>query len=561
MGIKNRQRGKIVYYRRYIDNLFFVWDGSVEEAEKFAEYLNVNNAGLQFTHEFGSTSINFLDVTLHGLFRLIADETPYCSIGELTRELYVRPSHFGLLRFRSDIDLEVGNFTVSKDEQILIRDLKEVNEVMSVNCEVLIKGDLHSFDLPLSYEGKFYECQDEKTYTLNEILSWKIPSNRKRNVVLSDVMEISDISKLCPKGLEWFMVLKPVYEVEAMLQFRHDIICLLSDLDIDVIDITHRFDMKYFSQMVTTHEIFERNSKEFPMIVEIISSPVTKCIFSNLLMPGKKIIIHKKHQSDRVIASEFSSYSPKKHFLIPSNYKGKFKRKARMFSTVYDLRIAKNERDDLHVVATKAFHSPYKEFSSICVGDQFLVKTFQSKEMLFEGKKTVVDALICIKMTETPFTEVSLPLYVEGGFVEVVHDKKKYYLTELCKSFQLPLNVKVSIRDLFAVGEDILATTSVLQLEEQITDSYLLVSTLNRPEEVWELPVQRQNLTVQLISSFQGKTFSSPTRTNIEEVNEEDYYMLRRYENQVQHPPPRPPKTPLCAEPATKIPEVNVIPK
>lgn len=327
-------------------------------------------------------------------------------------------------------------------------------------------------------------------------------------------------------------------------------ITLLSDLDVEVLDITEHLNIKSFAEILTTQDVFEKTTNEFPFIAEIVEGPIKHCKFYTLLHGGKKIIVHRKYQADRVIASEIRSNTPSRHFLIPSNYKGRFKRRPRFFQTVYDLTIAKTETSELHVVATKPFHSLHKEFSSIYVGDIFQVKRSLSCEILYEGKQTVVEALECTKRDKN-YETVTLPLYVEGRFIEVVLDDQQYCLSELCKHFMLPLNVKVSVRDLFTIGEDVLANTSLLKLEEQITDSYLLVSLNDNPEEVWELPVFRMNLSFKVLGSFRGKVFAVPTRTNTEEINEEEYYMARRYENTFQAPPPRPPKT-LLYESETK---------
>ncbi|CAH2249697.1 THEMIS [Pelobates cultripes] len=486
-----------------------------------------------------------LPLNFPGLFKIVPDKTSYYSIEEIVKALHVGHTRFGHPGFYSCSNLHVGTVTVCQNEEIIIKSVEDSNGVMSVNCEVFINGERQCFVLPLSYKGEFYEYKDEKIYTLKEITDWKIPKCRKRTVILTDLTKLLELTKLFPNASNAMMTLEPVYEIQALLEFGKDIINLLTDLDIEVLDITQKFDVEYFIQILTTHEIFERTSKEFPMIAEIIEGPLRSHTAYRLLQHGKKIIIHAKYQADRVIASELRSDTANKHFLIPSSYKGRFKRRPRFFPTVYDLNIANRETDNLHVVATKAFQSSHQEFSSVNVGDQFQAKHFQSCKIKSDGKTTIVDALVCAKMENKCCVKSTIPLYVEGGFMEVVHDKRQYYVSELCKDFQLPVNVKVSVRDLFTVAEDILAATSVLQLEEQITDSYLLVSLLDNPKEVWELPVHRVNLTVRLIGNFYGDTYFSPTRTNVEEINEEEYYMLRRYESHVHHPPPRPPKTPV----------------
>ncbi|KAF1505448.1 Protein THEMIS, partial [Eudyptula minor novaehollandiae] len=341
-------------------------------------------------------------------------------------------------------------------------------------------------------------------------------------------------------------VIVPLYSalVRPHLEyFRKDIVHILSDLDVEVKDITDCYDISSFLQPLSLEDVFERTSKEFPMVAEIMEGPSGSQKPYNLLHTGKEIVIYKKYQATRVLASEIRSDSPKRHFLIPMSYKGKFKRRPREFPTAYDLEIARSEKEQLHVVATKAFDSPHKELFSVSVGDQFLVQQCQTSEVLYEGRKKVIDVLACEQILSDTYKKVLLPMYMEGGFVEVIHDKKQHQLSEICKEFRLPFNVKVSVRDL-SVEEDVLAAVPGLQFEEEITDSYLLISSTSSPVESWEIPVYRLNMSVHLLSR-DVQTFVPPaTKTTVEEISEEQYYMVRRYENQTLHPPPRPPKKP-----------------
>ncbi|XP_018420635.1 PREDICTED: protein THEMIS [Nanorana parkeri] len=486
-----------------------------------------------------------------GLFRVVADKDPYHSVEEIVQTLHIGPTQFGHPCLYSSSVLHVGDVAIEKGTNIMFHSVDKVNGAMSAKCKVILEGTLYSFSLPLSYTGEFFECQDERIYTLKEILDWKIQNNRARTVILTDIMEIGDNKKIYNAFINGMMILSPIYEIQAQMQFG-GALNLLSDLDVEVLDITEHFNTKSFTEILATQDVFEKTTDEFPFIAEIVEGPIKCCKSYTFLHGGKKIIVYRKYQADRVVASEIRTDTPSRHFLIPANYKGKFKRRPRFFQTVYDLTIAKLEMAELQVVATKPFHSLHKEFSSVCVGDMFQVKRSRSCEIMHEGKQTVVDVLDCTKMEAKSNGIITLPLYVEGGFIEVVRDDKQYYLSELCKHFTLPLNVKVSVRDLFTIGEDVLANTSVLKLEEQITDSYLLVSLYDNPEEVWELPVFRLNLSFQVLGHFKGKVFTVPTRTNTEEINEEEYYMARRYENNFQAPPPRPPKTPLYVNEAER---------
>lgn len=488
-----------------------------------------------------------LPMNFPGLFKIVADKTPYLTMDEITRTIHIGPSRLGHPCFYHQKDIKLENLVIKQGEQIMLNSVEEINGEILVNCGVLRNHQNHSFTLPLSQEGEFYECEDEHIYTLKEIIQWKIPKNRTRTVKLTDFSSKWDLTNPFPKGFSGALILKPVYEIQGVMKFRKDIVRILPSLDVEVKDITDNYDASWFLQLLSTQELFEMTSKDFPIVAEIIEAPQGNQLPGSILQPGKTIVIHKKCQASRILASEIRSNFPKRHFLIPTSYKGKFKRRPREFPTAYDLEIAKSEKEPLHVVATKAFHPPHDELTSVSVGDQFLVHHSQRTEVLCEGIKKVVNVLACERILKKSYEAALLPLYMEGDFVEVIHDKKQYQISELCAQFRLPFNVKVSVRDL-SIEDDILAATPGLQLEEAITDSYLLISDFANPKECWEIPVGRLNMTVQLVSNLSGDPGSFLVRTLVEEITEEQYYMMRRYESSFLHPPPRPPKRPSVEE-------------
>ncbi|XP_063477351.1 protein THEMIS isoform X3 [Symphalangus syndactylus] len=488
-----------------------------------------------------------LPMNFPGLFKIVADKTPYLTMEEITRTIHIGPSRLGHPCFYHQKDIKLENLIIKQGEQIMLNSVEEIDGEIMVSCAVVRNHQNHSFNLPLSQEGEFYECEDERIYTLKEIVEWKIPKNRTRTVKLTDFSNKWDSMNPFPKDFYGTLILKPVYEIQGVMKFRKDIIRILPSLDVEVKDITDSYDANWFLQLLSTEDLFEMTSKEFPIVTEVIEAPQGNHLPQSILQPGKTIVIHKKYLASRILASEIRSNFPKRHFLIPTSYKGKFKRRPREFPTAYDLEIAKSEKEPLHVVATKAFHSPHDKLSSVSVGDQFLVHQSETTEVLCEGIKKVVNVLACEKILKKSYEAALLPLYMEGGFVEVIHDKKQYPISELCKQFRLPFNVKVSVRDL-SIEEDVLAATPGLQLEEDITDSYLLISDFANPTECWEIPVGRLNMTVQLVSNFSRDTGPFLVRTLVEEITEEQYYMMRRYESSASHPPPRPPKHPSVEE-------------
>ncbi|XP_076784074.1 protein THEMIS isoform X1 [Arvicanthis niloticus] len=489
-----------------------------------------------------------LPMNFPGLFKVMADKTPYLTMEEITRTINIGPSRLGHPCFYRLKDIKLENLTIKQGEPIQFNSVEEINGETLVNCGVVRNHQRHSFTLPLSQEGEFYECEDEHIYTLREIVEWKIPKNRTRTVKLTDFSNKWDSTNPFPEDFYGTLILKPVYEIQGVLKFQKDIVRILPSLDVEVKDITDSYDANWFLQLLSTDDLCEMTSKEFPVVAEVIEVSQGNQLSQSILQPEKTIVIHKKYQTSRILASEIRSNFPKRHFLIPTSYKGKFKRRPREFPTAYDLQIVKSKKETLHVVATKAFHTLHKELSSVSVGDQFLVHHTESTEVVFEGTRKV-NILTCEKILNKSHEAARLPLYMEGGFVEVVHDKKQYQISELCTQFCWPFNVKVAVRDL-SIKDDILAATPGLQLEENITDSYLLISDFANPGECWEIPMGRLNMTVRLVSSSSLPVDAGPlqVRSLVEEITEEQYYMMRRYETSLSHPPPRPPKHPSAEE-------------
>ncbi|XP_056376037.1 uncharacterized protein LOC130273370 isoform X1 [Hyla sarda] len=53
-----------VYFKRFIDDIFFIWNGSTVLLDEFLTYLNCNNWGLHFTHNVFNDNAEFLDVVV-----------------------------------------------------------------------------------------------------------------------------------------------------------------------------------------------------------------------------------------------------------------------------------------------------------------------------------------------------------------------------------------------------------------------------------------------------------------------------------------------------------------
>lgn len=61
---EHKWKENIVLYKRYIDDLLFIWQGSAIDFEDFKIYLNENDWGLNFSGVINPVSVDYLDITL-----------------------------------------------------------------------------------------------------------------------------------------------------------------------------------------------------------------------------------------------------------------------------------------------------------------------------------------------------------------------------------------------------------------------------------------------------------------------------------------------------------------
>ena len=52
-------------FKRYLDDIFFIWPGTVEEFKRFERYLNTITNGIKITFEYDKHEINFLDTVIY----------------------------------------------------------------------------------------------------------------------------------------------------------------------------------------------------------------------------------------------------------------------------------------------------------------------------------------------------------------------------------------------------------------------------------------------------------------------------------------------------------------
>ncbi|XP_056423852.1 uncharacterized protein LOC130362821 [Hyla sarda] len=55
---------KVLSWGRYIDDILFIWQGTLDELEQFMDALNNNNLNIHLTHKVNKTNIEFLDIQI-----------------------------------------------------------------------------------------------------------------------------------------------------------------------------------------------------------------------------------------------------------------------------------------------------------------------------------------------------------------------------------------------------------------------------------------------------------------------------------------------------------------
>ncbi|TSO15230.1 Protein THEMIS [Bagarius yarrelli] len=479
-----------------------------------------------------------------GLFRIVVDPEPYLSIGEIIHSLKISSHKLSQPAFVSLSKITLPQGSLKKREVFrIISVLPDLNGGEDqVVCEVLHRESKFSFTLGLSLQGNFTECEDDQFYTLQEIAKWKIPNGRKRIVTMVKDLPVKDLlfsnllENVCGE-----LTLTPVYELQAVTSVGKDIVIIPSNLDVEVMEVTDHTDPSAFIQPLSLQDVFQKPREIFPFVAEVINRPVIEVNMPEelaFLLNCKQIIIHSAYQATRILASEICQESPR-HFLIPTSYNGRLKRRPRAFPTAYDLKRAQSATENLHVVATRAFDSTYHGLASVFVGDEFQVN--KKGSMTVETEESI-DSLTCLKMKRKSHEAVRLPMFLNGGFIEVIHDKRQYSISEVCHWFPLPFNTKVSIRDL-SLRQDVLAGVPGLRIEEEIVDPYLLISTTDL-SNWWEIAVNRTRMTLQIDKRWNGIEPLSNVKSFVEEISEKCYYTMRRYAVATLTPPPRPPKTP-----------------
>ncbi|KAG5271437.1 hypothetical protein AALO_G00179740 [Alosa alosa] len=498
-----------------------------------------------------------LSVDHKGLFKMVAEDMPYDSLEEMVSLLPVGVDTVGSFSFISRSDLTIDNFTVPAGQELTLLS----SEQGCARCQLTgPEGSTAEVRISLNHCGAFYECQSEHGYSLEEILSsTRLRSRRFRSLK----------AKACGGPL----VLTPIYQIEAIMHMRKNIVNFPSSLEVDVVDVTNECKNVEFVKPLNLIELSVQPPDAFPTVAEILESPEgSRHFFSSTwhtqLNKGQRLVLHGCGQTNMVLASTPKGRKAQQYFLIWGSYGGRLRRKAREFCSVYELYVASCRAvDGLRVSVTRNCEAVEEEgLPELDIGDQLDVLRCEQVELAgVGGDKQRVEALVCRRTAEEDDDDddddeeegdgeregkwsredtICLPLYMGAQFMEVITDKKKYTLTELGKESLLPLDIKVATRDP-DLEKDPLSGLPALRLEEASVEPTVLASLLDKPQRCFQLPTQWLHMSVSFTSEALPWPKGQPPKLyqeTVTEVKEHFYYEFRKLTSIEAAPPPRPPK-------------------
>lgn len=349
---------------------------------------------------------------------------------------------------------------------------------------------------------------------------------------------------------------------------RKNIVNFPSSLEVDVTDVTEECQNLEFVKPLTLAEVSGQPPDAFPTMAEVLEAPegsqhFFSCDWHPQLQKGCRLVLHSHGDTRMVLASTPKGRKTRQYFLISGGYGGRIRRKAREFSSVYELYVASTRTSRLQVSVTRNYEAMEEEgLPELSVGDQLEVLKCEDVELPGKGggNKQRVGALVCKRTVEDDDDDddegdeeregksredtICLPMYMDAQFVEIISDKKKYSLAELGKDSLMPLDVKVAARDT-DLEKDPLPGLPVLRLEEVSVEPTIRVSLLKKPEWCFELPTRWLHMSVSFTSEALPWPKGQPPKLRQEtvtEVKEHFYYEFRKLTNVQATPPPRPPK-------------------
>lgn len=502
-----------------------------------------------------------LPISHTGLFKVVPDEMPYGTLEEMVSLRPVGLDSSLPFTFTNHSKITVGNFTLGAGRALTVLSIeRRQGEEDQVRCHVQGQQEASAeVCIPMSFQGEFSECESEERFTVQEIMS--SPCLRSRRFCFINTTK-------CDRPL----VLSPVYQVHAIMNLRKEILKFPSSLEVDVVDVTETCTDVNFMTPLSLTEVLSQPEESFPTVVEVLEGPEARSLFKCSWLPGlskgSQLIFHKTGTSAVFLLSSLKSRKAQQYFLVSQQYAGRFRRRPREFNSVYELHVALSKAPGLTVSVTRNCEEVEEEgLPALSVGEQLEVVRCQDMELSCErGQKQSVEALLCRRLQEPDDgdddddeeevkqegEEIFLPLYMQGHFVEVIGDNKKYRLRDMGKDFSLPLDVKAVSRDAESEA-DPLVGFACLRIEEAMVEPTIQASFPDSPDRCFEIPAQWLSMSVSFTK--EPLPWSQPPKCHVDrvtEVTDTFFYEFHKQGISDAAAPPRPPKRNLSSSSSKK---------
>ncbi|XP_034731100.1 protein THEMIS2 [Etheostoma cragini] len=507
-----------------------------------------------------------LPITHTGLFKVVPEEMPYSSIEEMVSLRPVGLESCLPFTFTNNFKITIGNFTLGAGRALTVLSIeRHEGEEDYVRCNVQGQEEASAeVCIPFSSQGEFRECESEECFTLQEIMSSPCLRSRKFHLINTT------------KG-ERTLVLSPIYQVHAIMNLRKNVLKFPSSLEVEVIDVTETCKDVHFVTPLSLTEVHAQPDNSFPTVVEILEGAETNSLFKCSWLPklstGSQLIFHKVGTSAMVLLSNLKSRRAQQYFLASQQYGGRLRRRPREFNSVYELYVASIHAPGLKVSVTRSCEGVEEEgLPALSVGEQLEVVRCERMELPCEsskGQKQSVEALLCQRLQEPDDDEdddeeevkqqdetevILMPLYMQGTFVEVLTDNKKYRLRDLSKEFSLPLDVKVVSRDTELETDPLVGFPS-LRIEGAMLEPTIQASFPQKPDHCFEIPTRWLSMSVFFTKDPLPWPNGQPPKCHVDRITEVTntfFYEFSKIGNSDAAPPPRPPKRNLSSSKSSK---------
>ncbi|XP_078071854.1 protein THEMIS3-like [Mustelus asterias] len=494
-----------------------------------------------------------LDVPLFykGDFLLIPDPGTYETVDHLVSCIKIGEKKAEQPRFqnKSKISLAEGGI-LKKGEKLALLGIEEGLSGKMLKCQLIKRENNPVVRLPMNCRGMFQECHDDNYYTLDQILTWKIPVGRSRAVKpVPRIPECEESFSMFPKDFSGQLVLQPTYRVKALLAGGAETM-IPTELDFEIVDITDAVTRKPFVAPICLEDIYAMPNDKFPLTVQILGDKDKSSLIAmsqgcnpTFFDVGKCLTILQRAEVKKYLVTEVSQHSAMKHFLVPRSYRGIFQRVPRTFQSVYDLELARERSGVIKVIATQCYAADIEGLSSFRAGDGFRAIKRVNISTSVERQLQYISVLECEKCPT--YDKVLLPMHAIGEFLEVLEDRKRFTIQELLAQHNPPCHAKVIAKDQ-SLPSDLLFDTSELKVDGEVNMKYLVAKCAHASAKPFEIPVELVKVMVAITSKdspfTDERVQNLPLSETIGHLSADDYTLLKGCDAHPA-PPPLPPKS------------------